>query len=216
MILTAQARAIRDASLDRYAQLSDAALSGAILVFIPNSSDTLTASLVGQSVTGDHGRRQTNNLLEGGFSVSEVPSREATRCLKSFESEPFTSEEAACAFRVPLIREKGNLGLPVQRRRTAELEIQPADEISPGSVQLGVNVHNDRSRVISVNALDRLRHTMIIGATGSGKSTTLLSMALQDARRMRICSDRSPWRACRSLPGTISPASRRGSCHNRF
>lgn len=183
--LTAQAHAIRDASLDRYAQLSDASLCGAMLVFSPGAADLVTASLVGQSVTGDHGRRQTGNLLEGGFSIREVCPADAMDCLGHFEGEPFTAEEAACAFRLPLITGHRDLGLHVQRHRTAEFQMQLTADESLDSIQLGVNIHNDRSRPICIDTLDRLRHTLIIGATGSGKSTILLSMALQDARSGR-------------------------------
>jgi hypothetical protein len=72
LALTAQARTIRDASLNRYGQLSAGALRGALLVFAPGRPDYVTASLVGQSITGDPGRRQVDSLLEGGFAVRSL------------------------------------------------------------------------------------------------------------------------------------------------
>jgi len=182
LTLTAQAQTIRDASLNRYAQLSDAALCGAVLVFTPGCADTVIANLLGQSITGDHGRRQTENLLEGGYSVSDVPPLEAIDCFRFFEDEPVTAEEAACAFRLPLITGHRDLGIRVQRYRTAEFQMNPALPSSVNQIKCGLNVHKEVSRPITVSVLDRLHHSLFIGATGVGKSTMLLSMMLQDAR----------------------------------
>jgi hypothetical protein len=182
LTLTAQAQTIRDASLNRYAQLSDAALCGAVLVFAPGCADSVIATLLGQSITGDHGRRQTENLLEGGYSVRDVPPSEAIDCFRFFEDEPVTAEEAACAFRLPLITDHRDLGIRVQRHRTAEFQLTSTSETSTDQIKLGINVHKGVSRPITVSVLDRLHHCLFIGATGAGKSTMLLSMILQDAR----------------------------------
>lgn len=45
---------------------------------------------------------------------------------------------------------------------------------------LGINMHHGAERIVSVPASLRLRHTHVIGATGTGKSTLLLSMIAQD------------------------------------
>ncbi len=45
---------------------------------------------------------------------------------------------------------------------------------------LGVNEHDGEERVVSLSVSERLRHTYVIGASGTGKSTLLLSMAIQD------------------------------------
>ncbi|MGH7593910.1 MAG: type IV secretion system DNA-binding domain-containing protein [Gemmatimonadales bacterium] len=48
------------------------------------------------------------------------------------------------------------------------------------SLVLGTNEHDEELRTVSLSTEDRLRHTYIIGASGTGKSTLLLSMAQQD------------------------------------
>lgn len=48
---------------------------------------------------------------------------------------------------------------------------------------LGNNVHHGEVRSVSVPASMRLRHTHVIGATGTGKSTLLLSMIAQDMQQ---------------------------------
>jgi predicted DNA-binding transcriptional regulator AlpA len=45
---------------------------------------------------------------------------------------------------------------------------------------LGVNEHDGETRQVSLSLEHRLRHTYLIGASGTGKSTLLLQMALQD------------------------------------
>jgi hypothetical protein len=45
---------------------------------------------------------------------------------------------------------------------------------------LGTNEHDRDSRLVSISLDQRLRHIYTIGASGTGKSTLLLSMAIQD------------------------------------
>lgn len=45
---------------------------------------------------------------------------------------------------------------------------------------LGTNEHQGRTKLVTVNSNTRMRHTHIIGATGTGKSTFILSLIAQD------------------------------------
>lgn len=45
---------------------------------------------------------------------------------------------------------------------------------------LGINRHQREQNVVSVSASQRLKHTHVIGATGTGKSTFLLNLIVQD------------------------------------
>lgn len=59
-----------------------------------------------------------------------------------------------------------------------------APDIARGhELLLGTNTHNARTVPVGVSDAGRLRHTYVIGASGTGKSTLLLNMILQDARR---------------------------------
>jgi len=56
---------------------------------------------------------------------------------------------------------------------------------APGSavgkaLLLGTNEHDGETRHVSLSVEERLRHTYVIGASGTGKSTLLLSMITQD------------------------------------
>lgn len=50
-----------------------------------------------------------------------------------------------------------------------------------GSIWIGVNKHDDEELPVFLTTEHRLRHTYVVGASGTGKSTLLLSMILQDA-----------------------------------
>jgi hypothetical protein len=176
-----QAQAIRDSNLNRYAQLSDSSLRGAVIVFAPGEPDFVTAGLLGHSVTGDHARRQINGLLEGGFSVRQIDPQLCAQSFQFPEGEPWSAEEAAGAFRLPLIDNRSDLGLPVQRHRTIELQSM-LNPIASSCITLGLNVHRGVTRAVQIDVKERLHHALCIGATGVGKSSMLLSNMLQDAQ----------------------------------
>jgi hypothetical protein len=48
---------------------------------------------------------------------------------------------------------------------------------------LGTNTHNAKTVTVSLGAAQRLKHTYLIGASGTGKSTLLLNMIVQDIRQ---------------------------------
>ena len=48
------------------------------------------------------------------------------------------------------------------------------------ALRLGTNEHDGEVRQVTLSTEARLRHTYVIGASGTGKSTLLLSMAIQD------------------------------------
>lgn len=47
---------------------------------------------------------------------------------------------------------------------------------------IGANVHTGKESVVTLSNAQRLKHTHIVGATGTGKTTLLLNMILQDVR----------------------------------
>jgi hypothetical protein len=57
---------------------------------------------------------------------------------------------------------------------------------------LGINEHQGKQVQVSLSASQRLRHTHLIGATGTGKSTLLLSMIVQDIEHGNGCAVLDP------------------------
>ena len=68
---------------------------------------------------------------------------------------------------------------PKLRRETRKTKAAPALAAGHPFI-LGENVHNGRSVEVSLSPVQRLRHMHVIGASGTGKSTFLLNMILQD------------------------------------
>jgi hypothetical protein len=179
--LTAQVQAIRSVSLKRLAQLSEGALRGSVFVFAPGGPDYATATVVGQTITGDYCRRLVETPFEGGFCLREVDPHAASEPFACLDEEPFTIEEASSVLRLPLPVDSTDSGLPFTRHRTLPLRITRQTS-APGDLKFGINHHRGSPRAIAVPWPDRLRHTLLMGATGTGKSTMLLSAMLQDAR----------------------------------
>lgn len=60
---------------------------------------------------------------------------------------------------------------------------KPAPAITHGhDLMLGENLHQGQKNTVTLSTKHRLQHTYIIGATGTGKSTLLLNMIVQDIR----------------------------------
>lgn len=68
------------------------------------------------------------------------------------------------------------------QREAKKTKAAPATAAGHGLV-LGHNTHNGRTVTVSVDAAQRLRHAYLIGASGTGKSTLLLNMIVQDLRQ---------------------------------
>jgi len=59
-----------------------------------------------------------------------------------------------------------------------------APQITEGhSLVLGLNEHQGKEKLVTVSSEQRLRHTHLIGATGTGKSTLLHSMIVDDIKQ---------------------------------
>lgn len=64
-------------------------------------------------------------------------------------------------------------------RQGSRTKAAPASAVGK-SLLLGTNEHDGETRRVSLSVEERLRHTYVIGASGTGKSTLLLSMIAQD------------------------------------
>lgn len=73
----------------------------------------------------------------------------------------------------------GSLRVPKLKRETRKTKAAPAI-ISGHSYVLGENTHAERTVQVGLSADQRSRHCYLIGASGTGKSTLLLNLILQD------------------------------------
>lgn len=86
--------------------------------------------------------------------------------------------EALTATRIPVPGVDGLPGLPVLKIKAAPLP----SNLPQNGVVIGESVTPVRGRPVTIRATlpDRMRHTYVVGRTGTGKSTLLQNLALQD------------------------------------
>ncbi|MFA5029309.1 MAG: type IV secretion system DNA-binding domain-containing protein [Patescibacteria group bacterium] len=61
-------------------------------------------------------------------------------------------------------------------------KLPPPVNMPPEGIILGENVYRGQQTIVRMKDADRRRHMYIIGMTGTGKSTTMATMAIQDIR----------------------------------
>ena len=145
--------------------------------------ETLAAAF-GTALSGRRMGGEEPAWLQGGYEIQAV---EGSFMDGDYfpEKAPFSIGEAACAFRFPSPPNRDIPGLPVQRFR-ANLAILPPDlDESPDSIKLFLNEFQGMSQPVHIDPDDRMRHTYIMGQTGTGKSSLLESMIAQDIRAGR-------------------------------
>jgi hypothetical protein len=177
-----QVQAIRDSSLRSFARLDHGTLAGSVFLLSPGEPDYITANILGQTLSTYLKSDSEGGLFEGGFRIQSENVDLSSGATGSNDSELFSAEEAACAMRLPLILRDQDCGLPVRRFRTVQAQFPPSDQKRKHLTTLAVNVHRGTTRSIEIEIQDRLRHTVLFGQTGTGKSTMMLSLLMQDLR----------------------------------
>jgi len=184
-VLTLKAEKLRDLSLERLVEIHNAALRVGIFILARHPIDSAVASVLGQSITQGYDRDHKRGLLRGGFVSNPIAVREALDSHFFPEAEPYTPQEAACAFRLPAPPVGGLSGVTIKRTRTAFASF-PKDYIGEhGLIKLGTNRHRGVEQAVVLSLDDRMRHFFILGQTGTGKSSLMESMVLQDIRTGR-------------------------------
>lgn len=161
------------------------------------------ASLVGSVVTD--GSDQSGNSLPTKFkTVSELSEFEAWQTATlglvfprqrhpvwslSDEHAPitlermpyfFSEQEAGGLFMLPIPDEQGVPGMPLSRRLVPHRESVTADADPTVGVRMGAALHQGvRGRPIHLPLTAINRHALVVGASGSGKTTTVLNMLVQ-------------------------------------
>jgi len=90
----------------------------------------------------------------------------------------FGPAEASAILRTPMPTNVELAGIPVVRSRTAPMLGKPRE-----GCLLGVNQFRGTQQEVRLDPGQRCRHTYIVGQTGTGKSTLMLHMVLDDIRR---------------------------------
>src|SRR5262249_30611275 len=73
----------------------------------------------------------------------------------------------------------------IEKLRQEFRRTKAAPDSAADALLLGENIHQGKTRAVTLAEAERLRHMHVIGATGTGKSTFLLSLIMQDVESGR-------------------------------
>ena len=183
--LKSQTSLIRDVSLRQLAFLREKCFNLGAFVLAPHPVDTCLGNVIGKAITRSQCEPNEDTPFQGGFACSRIGVEDALKRDYFPEKEPFTISEAACAFRTPSPPMENIPGLPVKRSRTSVALLPLLNSGEKRDIRLVINKHQGNVQQVTVGANDRMRHVFLIGQTGTGKSTLLESMILQDIRADR-------------------------------
>lgn len=115
-------------------------------------------------------RQKGNNLLRSAHEFS-------FRIFSENESFPLNLKELTTMFHFPVTR------VSSPELKEAKAGVAPAPQnTSPDGVVLGVNNYHGKETLVRMGREDRVRHFYVIGQTGTGKTSVLKNMIVQDIR----------------------------------
>jgi hypothetical protein len=180
--LSRQAELLRDVAFGQLNLLRSApCLRVGVFAVAAHPIDSSVGQVLASAITAVDDKM----LLSGQFSLRRVAGADAIRGFYFNETNPYTIKEAACALRMPTPPLQYALGLPVQRFRTRPADLNPDAADDKDAIILFHNRHGGLERPVRLCDTDRLRHAFILGQTGTGKSTLMEAMILQDIRAGR-------------------------------
>lgn len=128
--------------------------------------------------------RQFDTPVGGGITFEDIRGRKALDFFKAYSHRTFDSNafvplnisELATIFHFPEI--DASEGWAIKETRTVEAPL-PSTAPTEGA-QLGVNRYRGTEKGVFMTPEDRLRHLYVIGQTGTGKTTLLKNLIIQD------------------------------------
>ncbi|MCR4306479.1 MAG: type IV secretion system DNA-binding domain-containing protein, partial [Candidatus Yonathbacteria bacterium] len=134
---------------------------------------------------------QFGNTQGSGVSFSEIKGKKLLRVFQEFsyrtfvdeESFPLNLKELATILHFP-VKETHAPGLRQAKAGSAPVPL----DLPKGGTLLGINTYHGVATEVYMKKEDRLRHFYTIGQTGTGKTTLLKNMIIQDiARGEGVC-----------------------------
>ena len=183
-IISSQTTVIRDLSLQRLNFLKGSVLAARVFVISPQSALPETIALISGSIDNSKpwaAGEKTENLFCGGVKI--LPSN-AKNILEPLNNPSldllFAPSEVSSILRTPMPSGEELPDIISVRSRTATMTGSSGNDCL-----LGINRHRQSSQSVGLDEQLRFRHTYIIGQTGTGKSTLLSQMILQDIKKGR-------------------------------
>ena len=125
------------------------------------------------------GRNGINWIKVYGNELHQLEHEFSFRLFDDEHAMPFNLKELATIFHFPYgINKMGQLKQAKAAQAPAPLEMP--SEMPEGAIILGYNEYRGNKKPVYMGREDRFRHFYAIGQTGTGKTTFLLNMILQD------------------------------------
>lgn len=182
IVLNRQVGQLRDVSLMRLTGITESCCRLGVFIVSPHTIDTTLPSILGQAITAGI---NPASMFCGRFSSFSLPVEKALDSSFFPEDDPFTVQEAACAFRLPSPPLNDFSGLPVKRSRTVLAQLHEVAKAKEEGIELFENVHRGMVQPVRISNTERMRHMFVVGQTGTGKSTMMETHILQDIRAGR-------------------------------
>jgi len=180
-ILQEKAQALRREMLLRIAVAENPAICARVFLVTEDEPSGVLLSVLANSVDDASISREQNGAdlhWRGGATTQVSDSWVILAPMEPVLDLLFGPEEASAILRTPMPTDVEVAGIPTVRSRTAPMLGNPRE-----GCLLGVNQFRGIEREVRLDPGQRCRHTYIVGQTGTGKSTLMLHMVLDDIRR---------------------------------
>ena len=185
LTLKEQALLIRQQTITRIEKLMGDCFNLGVFLLSSNRANSFLGKILGNAITGLKDKTNKNTFWQGGFQISNVSIDKVIELNYFYDKEPFTATEASCAFRLPN-PPFGEVpaGFPVKNFRTA-LAMISGNNKDKNSLFIGKNNHKGVEQPVVIDNESRFRHCFLLGQTGTGKSTLMSNMIIQDIQAGR-------------------------------
>jgi len=199
--LRIQAQTIARFHTERLFGLRNSAALSIIEIASPAAIPTTVIDTVGSLITESTGERFTAKeagparFFAGGYKVLIKTGEETCRCFCDLDIVPpreslvknkawrtpflFDSNEAAAFFHFPPAGKNTIWGVDIKSWKS----ISPPPNLPEKGCRLGSSSVQGSTQTVWISPEDRQRHIYIVGQTGTGKTTLLKTMILEDMRR---------------------------------
>ena len=167
-------------SVARLETLNHPCFDVAVLIASDRKVPAALAAALGSAISGRKMGGEEPAWLQGGYDIRQLEDLSFMDADCFPEKSPFSLGEAACAFRLPSPPSRDVPGLPVQRFRANLAMLPPELDESPESIRLFLNEFQGMSQPVHIDPDDRMRHCYIMGQTGTGKTSLMENMIVQD------------------------------------
>lgn len=188
-VLSLQTKALREALSDRIWQKNQYVFQGSCFLCSESRIDDALVTAIANEISAlPNVREQPHLPLKGGFSITSMDGWHFLDPDFFSPNGVLTIDEAACAFRIPWPEAIDPQGLTIKSHRTSLIAPALLRHERTDTLLLGINRHRGHINEVRVSDEDRMRHTLVMGQTGTGKSVFLEGMALSDIGRGKgIC-----------------------------